>query len=125
MLLKSILFLAITISFASEVKEITGTVERVIDGDTFILLTTDSTKLRIRLAGLDTPERGEPGADEATQFVIDQCLGREVRVEFKAFDKYSRVVGIVWVDTLNLNRAIIDKKLTKQKRNKNISKQKD
>ena len=42
---------------------------RVIDGDTFILMTFDvPPETRIRVLGVDTPERGEPGYAEAGAF---------------------------------------------------------
>ena len=45
----------------------TFAVTRVVDGDTFISgRTTDGEELRIRLFGVDTPERGEACFDEAT-----------------------------------------------------------
>jgi len=43
-------------------------VTRVIDGDTFVSgRMTNEQMLRIRLYGVDTPERGEPCFDEATE----------------------------------------------------------
>ena len=48
-----------------------ATAVRVIDGDTFVAFVDTGFygrhEARIRIAGLDTPERGEAGADEATQ----------------------------------------------------------
>jgi endonuclease YncB( thermonuclease family) len=51
-------------------------VHRVIDGDTFV-----SANATIRLFGVDTPERGEPCFDEATDR-LRQLAGDSVRVEF-------------------------------------------
>lgn len=48
-------------------------VRKVVDGDTIDLVLDVgfymSAALRFRLLGVDTPERGQPGADAATQFV--------------------------------------------------------
>jgi micrococcal nuclease len=51
--------------------ELEGIVTKVVDGDT---LDIDGT--RIRLALVDTPERGQPGFDEAREFVESMCLGK-------------------------------------------------
>ncbi|HEY5737846.1 MAG TPA: hypothetical protein VIS28_06165 [Nitrososphaeraceae archaeon] len=42
----------------------------MVDGDTL-----DINDIRIRLSLVDTPERGDPGFKEATQFVVKLCLG--------------------------------------------------
>ncbi len=37
-----------------------GKVVRVVDGDTLVVLDSGNTQHRVRLAGIDTPERGQP-----------------------------------------------------------------
>ena len=60
----------------------------MIDGDTF-----DSANGRIRIFGVDTPERGEPCYDEATQR-LRELAGDSVRVEFgpREEDDYDRLL---------------------------------
>lgn len=48
--------------------ELRGSVVRVIDGDTFDIRIPNQ-KVRIRLCGIDTPERGQPNARKATKFL--------------------------------------------------------
>ncbi|MGE5822190.1 MAG: thermonuclease family protein, partial [Nitrososphaerota archaeon] len=50
--------------------ELEGIVTKVVDGDTL-----DINGTRIRLALVDTPERGQPGFDQAKAFVESMCLG--------------------------------------------------
>lgn len=66
---------------------------RVIDGDTFH--TKDD---RIRIAGLDTPERGEPGYKEARDALAKLLSSGKVVIEPVARDKYARTVAKVYVD---------------------------
>jgi micrococcal nuclease len=49
----------------------------VIDGDTVEMADGD----RCRLLGIDTPERGEDGFDEATDFLRELIEGKRVRLE--------------------------------------------
>ena len=58
-------------------------VQRVIDGDTVVLANGD----RVRYIGMDTPERGEPFFDEATEFNRRLVEGRRVRLMKDESDK--------------------------------------
>ncbi len=71
---------------------------RVIDGDT-IEADVDGTVERVRYAGIDTPERGERCADEATQRNA-ALVGRSVFLEASHDDrdKYGRLVRYVWTE---------------------------
>jgi len=77
------------------------TVTRVIDGDTF---ETASRKHPVRLANVDTPEKGQPGAGKAREALERLVLGKEVSIDTKARDKYGRAVANVRVGTKSVNR---------------------
>jgi micrococcal nuclease len=81
-------------------------VARVIDGDTFELAGGD----RVRLLGIDTPEKGEPFADRATFFLDSLALGKPVRLEFaeNRRDSYGRLLGYAYIDSVFVNKAILD-----------------
>lgn len=69
---------------------------RVVDGDTVVLATLD----RVRLIGVNTPERGEPGYQEATDFTGSVCLGRWVEAEpcpVTPRDRYGRLRALVYL----------------------------
>ena len=70
-------------------------VRRVIDGDTIVLYNGE----RVRFIGIDAPEIGEPGADEATQFVRDMVEGQTVWLEASGNDRdrFNRLRRYVWV----------------------------
>lgn len=56
-----------------------GPVVKVVDGDTIDVATASGTE-RIRIIGLDTPERGECGFSEASAAMADLVAGRSVRL---------------------------------------------
>ena len=73
---------------------LTGTVSRIVDGDTLWLKTEgDSAPVVVRIEGIDAPERCQAGGSEATAALNALALGRSVTVRVVAHDDYGRTVG--------------------------------
>jgi endonuclease YncB( thermonuclease family) len=86
--------------------EATGLCYHVVDGDTIDVEGVG----RIRLVGVNTPERGEPGYQSATDFVKSMVEGKVVGVDiddYKHYDKYDRTLAVVYIDGLNLNQELL------------------
>ena len=81
-------------------------VTRVIDGDTF---ETASRKNPVRLANVDAPERGQPGAGKATQALRKLIQDEEVTIDTVARDRYGRSVAKVKARGKSVNKAMKDK----------------
>ena len=86
-------------------------VYKVVDGDT-----VDGFPLgRIRLADINTPERGEPGYNEAKQTLMELVLNKKVYLDVDdvaVIDQYNRIVAIVYVrhnstHLLNINKWLL------------------
>lgn len=96
----------------SEEIEISGPVTKVVDGDTI-----DVNDIRIRLSLVDTPERGQPGFQEATDFVKELCQGKDAQVDIddgqRGGDRYGRELGVVYCgdDNININNELIKNSL--------------
>jgi endonuclease YncB( thermonuclease family) len=75
-----------------------GKVVKVADGDTVTIIDDNGKKHRIRLAGIDAPERGQPYGDVSTQGLVELVSGKTVTIEYEKRDRYKRVVGKVLVD---------------------------
>ncbi|OQD58785.1 putative nuclease [Methanobrevibacter arboriphilus JCM 13429 = DSM 1125] len=86
-----------------------GFCDHVIDGDTIDVRGVG----RIRLVGVNTPERGELGYQNATDFVKSKCLGKTIYLDIddaKTKDKYGRILAIVYVEDIgNLNNELLKK----------------
>ena len=81
--------------------ELAGKVNHVVDGDTL-----DINDIRIRLSLVDTPQKGNPGFKEATQFVVKLCLGENAEVDMDDGQRrgsFGREIGVVYCDGENLN----------------------
>jgi micrococcal nuclease len=68
----------------SSINELEVTVERVVDGDTFET-TVDDTRMVMRLAGMDAPERGQENWIPARNQLIRMVSGQKLTVKFSAF----------------------------------------
>jgi endonuclease YncB( thermonuclease family) len=77
-------------------------VSAVFDGDTIEVvreLTDGETKReKIRLAGIDAPERGQPWSRRAKQALSERVLGKQVRINAVTTDRWGRTVGEVYAD---------------------------
>lgn len=90
----------------SRLRELSGRVEKVIDGDSLILR-QGKRDYEIRLWGIDCPEYGQPYGDFARK-MSRIILGRQnVRVVVKGRDGYGRHVGIVYLEGLNVNEELV------------------
>ncbi len=92
-----LLLLALATPASAEFFE--GRVVGVVDGDTIDVLVGRETR-RVRLFGIDTPERGQPWADRAKRALAQRVFGKEVRVNDVDTDRYGRTVGEVYADNV-------------------------
>jgi len=114
--LVSLIFLQ-TLSFslhaATPIRTLDAVVTRVIDGDTVVTETSNGTRLKVRLYGIDAPELaragkpGQPFAPESTSYLSSLVLGKTVRLDIWAIDRYRRMVAMIWLDGRNVNKAMI------------------
>jgi endonuclease YncB( thermonuclease family) len=74
-----------------------GRVVGVADGDTVTVLDADRQQHKIRLGGIDAPEKAQPFGQKSKENLSRMVFGKDVRVEWKKRDKYKRIVGKVWV----------------------------
>ena len=82
---------------------ITGRVVGIADGDTLTVLDATNTQHKIRLAGIDSPEKKQPFGQHCKQSLSDLAYGRTVSVETNKRDRYGRLIGKVLVDGEDVN----------------------
>lgn len=90
----------------------------VVDGDTLDVEVDLGFKVyskqRLRLAGLDTPERGQPGYKEAMQFVADCVKDQPLLIKTTKVSKFGYYLAtIVLPDNRVLNDELIAAGLAK------------
>lgn len=78
-------------------------VERIIDGDTFII----EGNRQIRLMSVNAPEIGLCGSEEATAKLTELISGKKVRLVGEINDHYGRFLALVYIDDLLVNEQMI------------------
>ena len=91
---------------AAQAEEFTGRVIVVIDGDTVLVL-RHGHPLKVRLAGIDAPERSQDYGLASRDALLRMVLHKQVRVETRTIDKYGRTVALLWLGTLNVNEEMV------------------
>jgi micrococcal nuclease len=87
---------------------LTGSVSRVIDGDTLWLKTaSDDKPVVVRIEGIDAPEICQPGGKEAAAWLADLALNRSVSVKRVATDDWGRTVGRVFDGTRDIGDRMV------------------
>ena len=72
---------------------ISGRVIGITDGDTFTLLTDDFEQIKIRVAEIDAPERGQPYGSRSQDALSSLIFKKEVSIDVQVKDRYGRPVG--------------------------------
>lgn len=81
---------------------IEGRVISVDDGDSLTVYAGLGERQRIRLYGVDSPEHGQPGGEEARRFTRSLALFSTVRLTIKDKDQYGRYVAVVTLPDGNI-----------------------
>ena len=94
MKLRTAVFLAAVLaSFQASAATLTGKVVKVADGGTITIL-VGTERHRIRLQGIDAPERKQPYGRASGRSLSALVAGKQVRVEYDNRDRYGRILGV-------------------------------
>ena len=79
----------------------------VADGDTITVRAEGQTKARIRLYGIDAPEKGQDFGGRAKEHLSGLVYGETVDIEKMDTDRYGRTVAVVRVGAVNANEEML------------------
>lgn len=85
----------------------TGQVVSVTDGDTIKVLDPAGRQVKVRLYGIDTPEKKQAFGQAATKHTANMIAGKVVEIEEVGKDRYGRIVGIVLIGGKNVNQELV------------------
>ena len=87
--------LLILFSCSLQAASLQGKVVSVADGDTIKVLDATNTQHKIRLQGIDAPEKAQPFGQKSKQSLSQLVYNKQVTVEYQKKDKYGRILGKV------------------------------
>lgn len=96
-------------SLVALAESITGRVVGVSDGDTLTVLEAGNQQIKIRLSGIDAPEKGQPFGSRAKDSLGEMVFNKQVVVESSKGDRYGRKVGKVQQDGTDVNLEQVKK----------------
>ena len=80
-----------------------GRVVAIADGDTVTVLDNTNTQWKIRLMGIDAPERKQAFGSKSKKSLSALLFNKQVTVEYSKKDKYGRTVGKIIVNGVDAN----------------------
>lgn len=80
-----------------------GRVVGVSDGDTITVLAAGNKRLKVRLAGIDAPEKKQPFGQRSKANLALMVFGREVDLDCGKRDRYKRELCVVLHDDVDVN----------------------
>jgi endonuclease YncB( thermonuclease family) len=80
----------------------------VADGDTITLLDNSRQQHKIRLAGIDAPEKAQPFGLRSKQHLSELAFGKDAKADCYKVDRYDRDVCTVFVNGQDVGLAQLD-----------------
>ena len=94
---------AILVSTTTFADLLQGRVVAIADGDTVTILDASNTQTKIRLMGIDAPEKKQAFGQRSKQHLSDLVFDKQVTVEYSKKDRYGRTVGKILVNDVDAN----------------------
>ena len=101
-----ILLLAFAASLHGE--EIRGKVVGIADGDTITVLDAGKVQHKIRLEGIDAPEKGQAFGTKSKDAMSEKVGGEDVVVRWEKKDRYGRILGDVYLGDRHINLEMVE-----------------
>ena len=106
--MKTISRISLALSFLLSIGTVTaetlqGRVVGVMDGDTVKVLDAANTQWKIRLVGIDAPEKNQAFGTKSKEHLSDLVYNKQVTIEYSKKDRYGRTLGKILVDGIDAN----------------------
>jgi endonuclease YncB( thermonuclease family) len=95
------------VATAAAAEPLTGKVVRIADGDTITVLDAANVQHKVRLQGIDPPERGQPFGTKARECLAAMVMGKAVTMHDDGKDKYGRTLGRIEIEGRDVNRQMV------------------
>jgi endonuclease YncB( thermonuclease family) len=102
-----LLFILTSTQFSLFSKYFHAKVIKINDGDTITVLTNDNIKYKIRLYGIDCPEKDQAFGNKSKKFTSKLVFNSKVIIKQITVDRYKRTVALVYFDNICLNEILL------------------
>lgn len=85
-------------AISAPAETLSGRVVGVTDGDTVTVLDASNGQWKVRLMGIDAPEKNQAFGQRSKQHLSDLVFDKQVTIEYSKKDKYGRTIGKILVD---------------------------
>lgn len=106
-----LIFVSLFSGIAMALNPITGKVVSVIDGNTLVVMSGGET-YQVVLRDVDSPEPGQPFAEEAKAHLEKALLNKHITLELSGKDRWGNYVGVVYINaSTDLRHELVRKGL--------------
>ena len=105
--MKSAAILLLLITTTLHAEEIRGKVVSIADGDTITVLDAAKVQHKIRLQGIDAPEKKQAFGTKSKESLSEKVGEKEVVVTWKEKDRYGRILGEVMLGNRHINLEMV------------------
>ncbi len=106
---KALVCLLLALACTANAETITGRVVSIADGDTITVLDAAKVQHKIRLSGIDAPEKKQPFGNRSKESLSELAFDKTVNVETTKRDKYGRQIGKVLVNGQDVNLVQVER----------------
>lgn len=106
--LRSLFFIFfLCFAFDAGAATLVGEVIGIADGDTLTLLDSSNQQHKIRLSGIDAPEKRQAFGTRSRQYLAELVFRNVVTVEMGKRDRYGRIIGKVQLGSRDVNLLLV------------------
>lgn len=98
--------IAATLAFSAQGETLSGYVVSIADGDTITVLDANNQQHKIRLSGIDAPEKAQPFGEHSKQNLAAMVFNKDISVEWNKRDRYGRIIGKVMVQPSDCQKCL-------------------
>lgn len=77
---------------------VSGKVIAIIDGDTYDVLLQGEKTVRVRMEGIDAPEKGMPFYQKSKKYLSDLCFGKQIKIIISGVDNHERFLAYSFLE---------------------------
>jgi endonuclease YncB( thermonuclease family) len=108
LLLSIVVVLVASVSLADLRRAFKGKVVAIADGDTLTVLDAQQVQHKIRLSGIDAPEKSQAFGTKAREALASKVFGKEVLIAVEEHrDRYGRELGEIFFDHRDVNTEMV------------------